>query len=305
VASEAPVSIHGLTKRYGDVVALDNLCLEVSAGEVLGYLGPNGAGKTTTLRLLLGLAVPTAGSASIFGLDVTRQTIDAHRLLAYVPGEVSLWPSLTGEETLHLLARVHGKVDTEYRDRLVRGFELDTSRRVRAYSKGNRQKLILIAAFMVRPRLLLLDEPSSGLDPLMEQVFRACVLDAKADGQTVFLSSHLLGEVEALCDTVAILRAGRLIESGSLSQMRHLSSTIIEATFEGSPPDVNGIEGVQAVVVAGNHLTCQVHGPIGPLLKILSDSRIVELGSREPSLEELFLAHYGTHDAGADATNTA
>jgi ABC-2 type transport system ATP-binding protein len=283
----------GLTKAYGGVEVLSALDLEVPAGEVLGYLGPNGAGKTTTIRLLLGLIHPTSGSSSIFGLDSQRQAIAAHKWLAYVPGEANLWPNLTGAETLHLLGQVQGQIDVSYRDLLIERFDLDPAKKVRAYSKGNRQKVLLIAALMSRADLLLLDEPTSGLDPLMEQAFRQSVHEAKERGQSVFLSSHILSEVEALCDRVAILRAGRLIDVGSLSQLRHLSSLSVSATFDGSVPDVTRIPGVSAVNVEGKELRCQVQGPVEPLLKVLANAGVHELLSREPSLEELFLAHYG------------
>jgi ABC-2 type transport system ATP-binding protein len=283
----------GLTKRYGKVDALKDLDLDVPQGEVLGYLGPNGAGKTTTIRLLLGLIRPSAGRAEIFGLDVQRQTVQAHRRLAYVPGEASLWPSLTGTETLHLLGRVQGQVDSAYREELINRFDLDPSKKVRAYSKGNRQKLILIAGLMARADLLVLDEPTSGLDPLMEQAFRHSVFEAKERGQTVFLSSHILSEVEALCDRVGILRNGILVDVGSLSQMRHLSSLTVEATFDGSVPDLTRVPGVTAIQVDGHVVRCQVQGSVEPLLKVLATSGVHELLSREPSLEELFLAHYG------------
>jgi ABC-2 type transport system ATP-binding protein len=295
---ESPaIRTEGLTKYYGKVGVLEDLNLEVARGEVLGYLGPNGAGKTTTIRLLLGLIRPSAGRAEIFGLDTERQAVQAHRLLAYVPGEASLWPALTGAETLHLLGEVQGQVDAAYRDELVKRFDLDPSKKVRAYSKGNRQKLILIAGLMARPDLLVLDEPTSGLDPLMEQAFRHSVFEAKDRGQTVFLSSHILSEVEALCDRVGILRNGILVDVGTLSEMRHLSSLTVEATFEGSVPDLSRIPGVKAVQVDGHVIRCQVQGSIEPLLKILATSGVNELLSREPSLEELFLAHYGSGDS--------
>jgi ABC-2 type transport system ATP-binding protein len=284
----------GLGKRYGKTEALAPLDLEVARGEALGYLGPNGAGKTTTIRLLLAFARPTAGRAELFGLDAQRDAVAVHRRLAYVPGEATLWPALTGAETLHLLGRVQGGADERYRDELVRRFALDPSKKVRAYSKGNRQKLSLIAALMCRPELLLLDEPTAGLDPLMEQEFRKCVIDAKERGQTIFLSSHILSEVEALCDRVAILNAGRLIDVGTLSEMRHLSALSVEATFEGPLPDLSRVPGVTDVQVAGNVVRCQVHGSVEPLLKVLSAVGVAHLLSREPSLEELFLAHYGT-----------
>jgi ABC-2 type transport system ATP-binding protein len=296
------IRTEGLSKRYGDVDVLKDLAIEVQPGEVLGYLGPNGAGKTTTIRLLLGLIRPTAGRAEIFGFDCQRQPVLAHRRLAYVAGEASLWPSLTGAETLHLLARVQGSIDAAYRDTLVERFELDPSKKVRAYSKGNRQKLILIAALMARPDLLVLDEPTSGLDPLMEQAFRHCVQEAKERGQTVFLSSHILSEVEALCDRVGILRAGRLVEMGTLAEMRHLSSLTVEATFDGPVPDLSQVPGVSSVQVEGRLARCQVRGTVEPLLKVLATASVHELLSREPSLEELFLAHYGVSDDENAAT---
>jgi ABC-2 type transport system ATP-binding protein len=284
----------GLSKRFGSVDALCPLDLEVAPGEVLGYLGPNGAGKTTTIRLVLGLLRPTTGRAEIFGLDSQRRAVEAHRRLAYVPGETSLWPGLTGEETLHLLGEVHGAVDAAYRDVLVERFSFDPSKKVRAYSKGNRQKLLLIAALMCRPELLILDEPTSGLDPIMEQAFRQCVAEARAEGQAVFLSSHILSEVEALCDRVGILRAGELVEIGTLAEMRHLSALSVEATFDAAPPDLSRVPGVSAIQVDGNRVRCQVHGSVEPLLRVLAAAGVHELLSREPSLEELFLAHYGS-----------
>jgi ABC-2 type transport system ATP-binding protein len=287
------IRTEGLGKRYGKVDALRDLCLQIAPGEVVGYLGPNGAGKTTTIRLLLGLARPTAGRAEIFGFDCQRQTVEAHRRLAYVPGEASLWPSLTGAETLHLLGRVQGRVDTAYRDELIGRFDLDPSKKVRAYSKGNKQKILLIAALMARPDLLVLDEPTSGLDPLMEQAFRHSVHEARKAGQTVFLSSHILSEVEALCDRVGILREGRLVEMGTLEEMRHLSTLTVEATFGGVPPDLAGVAGVKRAVVDGHRVHLEVQGPIEPVIDALAGTGVRELLSREPSLEELFLAHYG------------
>jgi ABC-2 type transport system ATP-binding protein len=296
-AMDPVIRTEGLAKHYGTVVALAPLDLEVSAGETLGFLGPNGAGKTTTIRLLLGFARPTAGRATLFGLDSRRDAVAVHRRLAYVPGEAALWPSLTGAETLHLLGRVHGSVDDAYRAELIERFALDPSKKVRSYSKGNRQKVALVAALMCRPDLLLLDEPTAGLDPLMEQEFRSCITHAKSRGQTVFLSSHILSEVEALCDRVAILNAGQLIDMGTLAEMRHLSALTVEATFAGPPPDLSGVTGVTDVHVAGNVATCQVRGPVGALLEVLSAAGVVHLISREPSLEELFLAHYGARAA--------
>ena len=289
-----------LSKRFGDFEALAPLDLEVRAGEVLGYLGPNGAGKTTTIRLLLGMLRPTSGRAQIFCCDVQRDTVAAHRRLAYVAGETSLWPSLTGAETLHLLGRVQGAVDERYRDELIERFAFDPSKKVRSYSKGNRQKIGLIAGFMSRADLLLLDEPSSGLDPLMEREFRRCVLEAKAAGQTVFLSSHILNEVEALCDRVAILRSGRLVEAGTLAEMRHLSALSVEATFTSAPPDLSAVPGVSDIQVAGNRVSLRMQGPVEPLLERLTAVGVTQLLSREPSLEELFLARYGADEASSD-----
>jgi ABC-2 type transport system ATP-binding protein len=289
----------GLSKRFGSVAALRDLNLEVARGEVLGYLGPNGAGKTTTIRLLLGLIRPSAGRAEIFGLDAERDAVEAHRHLAYVPGETALWPSLTGSETLHLLGQIQGSVDAGYRESLIERFALDPSKKVRAYSKGNRQKLSLIGALMCRPELLVLDEPTSGLDPLMEQAFRLCVHEAREHDQTVFLSSHILSEVEALCDRVGILRAGELVDIGTLAELRHLSALSVEAVFDSTPPDLSRVPGVQSVSVDGNRVRCQVQGSVEPLLRVLAASGVHELLSREPSLEELFLAHYGTGDEAA------
>lgn len=296
------VRTEALTKRFGTVEALSRLDLEITQGEVLGYLGPNGAGKTTTIRLLLGLLRPSAGRAEIFGLDCQRQVVEAHRRVAYVPGEANLWPSLTGAETLHLLGRVHGAVDEPYGDDLVQRFELDPSKKVRAYSKGNRQKVLLIAALMSRADLLVLDEPTAGLDPLMERVFRDCVTEARRRGQTVLLSSHILSEVEALCDRVAILRQGVLVDLGTMAELRHLSALSVEITFAGPPPELNGVEGVSSVQTSGPVLRCQVHGPMAPLLKAVAGAGVKELRSREPSLEELFLEHYGDHPRAGSVT---
>lgn len=290
------LSMHGLTKKYGSFAALDNLDLEVKKGEVLGYLGPNGAGKTTTIRLILGLIKPTAGKAEIFGLDSQHQMVEAHKHLAYVPGEAALWPALTGAETLHLLGKIHGKVDEKYQAKLIKRFQFEPNKKVRTYSKGNRQKINLIAAFSTRAELLILDEPTSGLDPLMEQAFRESVMEAKSNSQTIFLSSHILEEVEALCDRVGILRAGKLVELGTLAEMRHLSSLTVEAIFEGKPPKVDHLKGVSHVKVTGNQLVCQIQGPIDQLLGVLASAKPKSLLSREPSLEELFLNLYGDKD---------
>ncbi len=283
-----------LTKRFGTTRALTDLNMRVGAGEIVGCLGPNGAGKTTLIRLLLGLLVPSSGRAAIFGLDTRHDTVAAHRRLAYVPGEANLWPTLSVDETLRLLGRVHGSVDLSYRMELVDRFELDVTKRVRALSKGNRQKVLLVAALMTRADALILDEPTSGLDPLMEQAFRLCIHEARDRGQSVLLSSHILSEVEALCDRIGILRTGVLVEMGTMAEMRHLSALTVEATFDSAVPDVTQVPGVSMVDVQGLTLRCQVSGSIDPLLKALADTGARELLSREPSLEELFLSHYGS-----------
>jgi ABC-2 type transport system ATP-binding protein len=287
------IKIKGLTKHYGSFVALAPLDLEVNKGEIIGYLGPNGAGKTTTIRAILGLINPTSGSAEIFGLDSQAKKVEVHKRIAYVPGESIFWPSLTGAETLHLLGKIHGELDLKYQAELVKRFRFDPSKKVRTYSKGNRQKINIIAALATRADLLIMDEPTTGLDPIMEEAFKQSVLEAKANGQTVFLSSHILEEVEALCDRVAILRAGKLVELGTLSEMRHLSAISVEATFEGAPPRVKHIMGVSNAKISGHRLTCQVRGPIEPLFQELVRAHPKTLLSREPSLEELFLALYG------------
>ncbi len=289
----AAVRTQQLSKRYGHTVALEHLDLEIDAGTVFGYLGPNGAGKSTTIALLLGLIRPTAGAAQIFDLDVVRDAPAIHRRLAYVPSEANLWPSLTGAEVLDFLGAIHGSVDHAYRGELVERFDLTLDRKVRAYSHGNRQKVLLIAAFASRAELLVLDEPTTGLDPLMEQVFRTCVLEARDRGQTVFLSSHILSEVDAVCDRLAMLRAGRIIESGDLGSIRRVASVRVRATFTGAVPDLSGVEGVAEVAVDDHTIECDVTGSMQPLMKVLAEAGVSQVRTREPSLEELFLSRYG------------
>ncbi len=241
MTSQNVIHTEGLTKRYGETVALDSLDLEVAAGEVYGYLGPNGSGKTTTIRLLLGLHRASAGRAELFGIDAWRDPVEAHRRVAYVAGEPFLWPSLTSTETFEFLARVRGGVDVAYRDVLVERFQLEASKRVRALSKGNRQKVQLVAAFASRAELLILDEPTSGLDPLMEVAFRETVHEAKQRGQAVFLSSHILSEVEALCDRVGILRAGCLVNEGTLAELRERGGSTIANLDKPREPSLEDI----------------------------------------------------------------
>ncbi len=299
-AVDPAIRTSGLGKRYRETIALDGLELEVARGEVYGYLGPNGAGKTTTIRLLLGLHRPTSGRAELFGVDAWGDPVRAHERVAYVAGEPFLWPSLTAGETLEFLARLrNGNADLEYRDELVERFALDTRKKVRALSKGNRQKVQLIAALATRADLLLLDEPTSGLDPLMEMVFRECITEAKQRGQTVFLSSHILSEVEALCDRVGILRGGKLIEQGTLADLRHLSAQTVDVTFPGQVPVLPALPGVSVIeMVAPNALRFEVRGQIAPLIAALAPHGVLTLHSREPSLEEIFLHHYGGHVSG-------
>lgn len=267
--------------------------MTVAPGEVFGFLGPNGAGKSTTIRLLLGLIRPTAGSASIFGCaagDVRR----SHRHLAYVPADVALWPKLTGAEILELLARVGLAVDTAYRDELIQRFELVLDKPARTYSTGNRQKVALVAAFATRAPLLMLDEPTTGLDPLMERQFRRCVAEARERGQTVFLSSHQLTEVEAVCDRVAILRAGRLVEVDTIADLRRLRRTVVEVSFRGIQPSVVDIDGVSNIEpLDGDRLRFSLTGPPLAALRALATADITALTMHEPTLEEIFLDYYG------------
>jgi ABC-2 type transport system ATP-binding protein len=286
------IHTEALCKRYGSTVALDRLDLTVEAGEVYGYLGPNGAGKTTTIRLLLGLHRPSSGRARLFGLDAWGDPVSAHRRVAYVAGEPFLWPALTSAETFEFLGRLHGGTDVAYRDVLVERFRLDTRKKIRALSKGNRQKVQLIAALATRASLLLLDEPTSGLDPLMEMAFRECVKEASERGQTVFLSSHILSEVEAVCDRVGILRDGRLVDQGTLQELRHLSAQTVEVTFTEPAPQLPALAGVEVSSAGPKALRFEVSGSIGPLIAMLAAHPVATLTSREPSLEEIFLHHY-------------
>ena len=299
------LAIHtkNLSKHYGTLIALAPLNLDVYQGEILGYLGPNGAGKTTTIRALLGLIKPTSGSAEIFGINAQTNIVKAHQHLAYVPGEATFWPSLTGAEILHLLGKIHGQIDLKYQKQLIKRFKFDPSKKVRTYSKGNRQKINIIAAFSTRAELLVMDEPTSGLDPIMEQAFKESALEARNNGQTLFLSSHVLEEVEALCDRIGILRSGKLVELGTLAQMRHLSAVSVEATFDGPPPAISHLEGVSNVKVTGHILSCQIRGSIEPLLREIVKAHPKTLLSREPSLEELFLSLYGDDDIRNQAAN--
>lgn len=293
VVSACTVRFDGVTKRFGRTLAVDDLSLTVAPGEVFGFLGPNGAGKSTTIRVLLGLIRPTAGSAHVFDDDAS-DVRRAHRHLAYVPADVALWPTLTGAEILTLLANVGSGVDRDYRAELVERFALDLNKPGRTYSTGNRQKVALVAAFATRAPLLVLDEPTSGLDPLMEREFRRCVAEARDRGQTVFLSSHQLAEVEAVCDRVAILRAGRLVEIATLADLRRLRRTAVEVSYRDTCPSLEDTPGVLGVEhLAGARLRFTLSGPPAPALRALAAADITALAMREPTLEEIFLDYYG------------
>ena len=291
----AAIRTEGLTKRFGDVLALDRLDLTVERGEILGFLGPNGAGKTSTIRLLLHLIHPDAGRAWVMGVSVD-DVARAHRHLGYVAGDVALWPQLTGLEVLHLLGRLSGAVDEAYRDELLSRLDLDPSRRIRTLSKGNRQKVALVGALMHRPDVLLLDEPTAGLDPLMEAEFQQIVREAAARGQTVFLSSHILDEVEDICTRVAILRSGRLVEVATLDKLRQNDVAVFEIVVDGPVPSFSQVPGVVAEQQVGGALRVSVQGSPRPLLAELGRRPVVSLHSREPDLEEVFLGFYGVPD---------
>ena len=287
------ISISGLVKTFGPARALDGLDLEVRTGEVHGFLGPNGAGKTTTIRVLLGLLRADAGQARLLGGDPWRDAVALHRRLAYVPGDVTLWPSLSGGEVIDLLGRLRGGLDPKRRDELLERFDLDPRKKARTYSKGNRQKVALVAALASDVELLLLDEPTSGLDPLMEAAFREVIADERHSGRTVLLSSHILAEVEALCDRVSIIRAGRTVESGTLAELRHLTRTSIQAELAGPPDGLAGLAGVHDLQVDGTRVRCQVDtAQLDEVLRRLSAAGVRSLTSQPPTLEELFLRHY-------------
>ena len=288
------VSVRGLVKTFGATRALAGLDLSVSAGEVHGFLGPNGAGKSTTIRVLLGLLRSDAGEVRLFGGDPWSEAAELHRRLAYVPGDVSLWPNLSGGEVIDMFLRMRGApADHPWRAQMLERFQLDPTKKGRAYSKGNRQKVALVAAFAAPADLLVLDEPTSGLDPLMEQVFAECIAERKSAGTTVLLSSHILSEVERLADRVTIIREGRAVESGSLADMRHLHRSKVRAEVVGTVPDLAGVPGVHDLVVDGSSVACTVEPDGLPaVLSALTAAGLRTLTSTPPSLEELFLDAY-------------
>lgn len=297
--NERLIEVAGLVKSFGRHRALDALDLAVNRGEVHGFLGPNGAGKSTTIRILLGLTRADSGSARIAGRDVWADAADLHRNLAYVPGDVTLWPSLTGGEVIDLLSRMRGEADTTRRDELIDAFQLDPSKRCRSYSTGNRQKVALIAALSARVDLLILDEPTSGLDPLMEEVFRDSIRSVAADGRTVLLSSHILSEVEALCREVTIIRDGRVVERGALSDLRHLSRTTVRGELAGDPSLLAELGGVHELRADGAEVSFEVDADrLDPVLALLAQIGTTRLVIEPASLEELFLRHYDREAGG-------
>jgi ABC-2 type transport system ATP-binding protein len=293
------MNVSGLTKSFGRTRALDGLDLVVRTGEVHGFLGPNGAGKSTTIRILLGLLRADAGSVELLGGDAWRDAVTLHRRLAYVPGDVTLWPSLTGGEIIDLLGRLRGGLDQKRRAELLERFDLDPTKKARAYSKGNRQKVALVAALAADVELLLLDEPTAGLDPLMESVFRDTVEETRGAGRSILLSSHILGEVEALCDRVSIIRNGRNVETGTLAELRHLTRTSVTAETAQPVPDLSDLPGVHDVHHNGTHLRCEVDtAELDAFVRRLASAGVRTLTSQPPTLEELFLRHYGDQPDG-------
>jgi ABC-2 type transport system ATP-binding protein len=290
------ITVSGLVKSFGRIRALDGLDLIVETNEIHGFLGPNGAGKSTTIRILLGLLRSDGGTIRMLGGDPWREATALHRRLAYVPGDVNLWPNLTGGEVIDLLGRLRGGLNEKRRAELIERFELDPRRRSRTYSKGNRQKVALVAALASDVELLILDEPTSGLDPLMEAVFRGIMVEERNAGRTVLLSSHILAEVEALCDRVSIIRNGRTVDTGTLSELRHLTRTSVSAELERPAPDLAALPGVHDFVVEdsrGTRIQCQVDTVhLGEFLRALTDAGVRSLTCQPPTLEELFLQHY-------------
>ncbi len=291
--SNPAILVSGLQKRFGRTMALAGLDLRVDRGTVAGFLGPNGSGKSTTIRILLGLLKSDGGTARLLGGDPWRDAVELHRRIAYVPGDVSLWPNLTGGQAIDILSRLRGGVDNIKRDGLLERFALDPTKKARSYSKGNRQKVALVAGLASNAELLILDEPTSGLDPLMEQVFTECIREVKAEGRSVLLSSHVFAEVEKLCDTVTIIREGQTVEAGRLDALRHLHRTTVSIVLDRDASVLAHVPGVNDLVVDGSKATFTVGGSeLGAVLRALSAYSPTSLVSSPPSLEDLFLRHY-------------
>ncbi|TCC32146.1 ABC transporter ATP-binding protein [Kribbella sindirgiensis] len=298
----AALEISQLHKSFGQVKALDGLDLSVPTGQVAGFLGPNGAGKSTTIRILLGLLRADAGDVSVLGKQPWNDAVSLHRRLAYVPGDVSLWPNLTGGEAIDLLSRLRGRPDKNRKNELLERFELDPTKKGRTYSKGNRQKVALVAALAADVELLILDEPTSGLDPLMETVFQECIAEVKQDGRSVLLSSHILAEVEKLCDTVTIIRNGHAVQSGTLAELRHLTRTTITATIDRHPTALAAVAGVHDLQYDEGTVTFDVDTDQMPsVVQSLGQLGVRALHSAPPSLEQLFLRQYGDELVGAES----
>src|SRR5690625_488166 len=290
-----------LTKKFGTFTALNGVNIEIQKGEVFGFIGPNGAGKSTTIRILLGILQATSGSAHIFDQDVWEESVDIHKRIAYVPGDVNLWPNLTGGEVMDLFAKLRGTGHNSKREELIEKFDLDPTKKCRTYSKGNRQKVALVSAFSSDADLYILDEPTSGLDPLMEQVFQETVKEAKHEGKSVLLSSHILSEVEKLCDSVGIIREGEIIESGSLEEMRHLTRNHVLVDTKESIPSLEDFNGVHELEKTDQGLTFQVDTEeMDGVMKYISQYGILKLESAPPTLEDLFMRHY-EHKEEAEA----
>jgi ABC-2 type transport system ATP-binding protein len=298
VVAVTAIAVSRLVKTFGDVRALDGLDLTVRTGEVHGFLGPNGSGKSTTIRVLLGLLRRDSGDVSLLGGDPWRDAVALHRRLAYVPGDVNLWPNLTGGEAIDLFGRLRGGLDPTRRAALLERFDLDPTKKCRTYSKGNRQKVAIVAAFCSDVELYLLDEPTSGLDPLMEEAFRACVREVTRDGRTVLLSSHILAEVEALCDRVSIIRAGRTVESGTLTELRHLTRTSVTVRTSRPVSGLESLAGVHGLTTHNGSVSFEVDtAQLDPVLRHVTGFGVESLASAPPTLEELFLRHYGARVA--------
>ncbi|WP_262061283.1 ABC transporter ATP-binding protein [Streptomyces sp. STR69] len=292
------ITVSGLHKSFGRTQALTGLDLDVETGEVHGFLGPNGSGKSTTIRVLLGLLHADSGAAQLLGGNPWTDAVELHRRVAYVPGDVTLWRNLSGGEVIDLYGRLRGGLDKSRRADLIDRFELDPTKKGRTYSKGNRQKVALVAAFASDVDLLILDEPTSGLDPLMEEVFQRCVEEERDRGRTILLSSHILSEVEELCDRVSIIRKGRTVESGSLADLRHLTRTSVSAELTGPPNGLASLPGVHDLDVQGHRVRLQVEADqLNAVLRSLTDSGVRSLTSKPPTLEELFLRHYQEQEA--------
>ena len=287
------VQTHNLSKKFGKFTALDQVNLHVDEGEVYGFIGPNGSGKSTMIRLLLGMIKATKGEATIFGMDAWKDAVDIHKRIAYVPGDVNLWPNLTGGEVIDLFMKLRGAGNKNRREEMIEKFKLDPSKKCRNYSKGNRQKVALVAAFASDADLYILDEPTSGLDPLMERVFQECVLDAKKDGKSILLSSHILSEVEKLCDRVGIISEGKMIETGTLSELRHLTRTNLLVETKLKVIGLQELRGISSIKETGQVLSFQVDAEeLDMVIKYVSQFGIVRLESAPPTLEDLFISHY-------------